>query len=161
MAVASRWLQGMAALGLLIAGCADDPQRQILDHVNMRTQREVAYAGGVKWSLGDRGDCTTFALHNLDALRSRGIPAAAWIVWDQRGAGHAVVVSGDQVLDSHYRHIKTREALSRIGYRFRFALTDSEVADLVRGYNPGVGGQSIAEQGAPAPGSGLLHGRRV
>ncbi len=124
-------------LGLLIAGCADDPQRQILDHVNMRTQREVTYAGGVKWSLGDRGDCTTFALHNLEALRSRGIAATAWIVWDNLGQAHAVVVSGDQVLDSHYRHIKTRAALEKIGYRFRFPVTDGLVADLVRNCNPG------------------------
>ena len=105
----------------------------------MRTQNEVVFTYGVKWSLGDRGDCTTFALPNLEALRSRGIEASAWVVWDDRGQAHAVVVSGDQVLDSHYRRLKTREALEKIGYRFRFPLPDALVADLVRRCNPGAG----------------------
>lgn len=127
-------------LSVLMAGCADDPQRQVLDHVNMRTQREVTFTGGVKWSLGQKGDCTTFALHNLQALKARGIPAAAWIVWDNLGQAHAVVVSGDMVLDNHYRHIMTRGALEKIGYRFRFPLSDEVVALLVRNLNPGVSG---------------------
>ncbi len=124
-------------VGLLITGCAVDPRREMLDQVNLQTQREVAFVGGIKWSLGDKGDCTTFALHNLQALRARGAPATAWIVWDNRGEAHAVVVSGEVVLDSHYRHIKTKAWLEKIGYRFRFPLSDSLVAELVRTTNPG------------------------
>jgi hypothetical protein len=135
--LAGRWVPRTAALLLLISGCADDPRRQILDHVNRLTQREITFVDGVKWSQGDRGDCTTFALHNLEALRSRGIPAAAWIVWDDQGRDHAVVISGAQVLDSHYGHIKTRGELEKIGYRFRFPLTDRQVAGLVRSADPG------------------------
>lgn len=135
----------MSLLGLLIAGCAIDPQRQLIDQVNAHTQRDVAYAGGVKWSLGDKGDCTTFALHNLRALRAQGLPATAWLVWDEVGDSHAVVVSGDSVLDSRYRRVETRQALEQIGYRFRFPLTDREVSDLVRDFNPRTGAASIGK----------------
>jgi hypothetical protein len=51
-----------------------------------------------------------------------------------------VVVSGEQVLDSHYRRVQSRRALEALGYRFRFPLTDDLVASLVRTTNPGFSG---------------------
>lgn len=98
-----------------------DPMENQLDAINMRTQREITYASAPRWVDGPRGDCSVFALHNAHALERAGLPAHFWAVTTEDGGLHAVVVSGDWVLDQRYLHVQRRADLERHGYHF---LTD-------------------------------------
>jgi hypothetical protein len=97
-----------------------DPLELALDRIQVRTQHEIVYGKGPRWRDGPTGDCTTFAVHNQRAVKALGLPAEIWIVHDEKDEVHAVVVSGKDVLDSRFQHIKRRQALVRLGYHFLF-----------------------------------------
>ena len=100
-----------------------DPLEYELDRVNVRTHHELTYGPGPKWQDARVGDCTTFAVHNQHAVKALGLPAEIWIVRDEKDEIHAVVVSGKDVLDSRFTHVKRRKALVRLGYEFMFKVT--------------------------------------
>jgi len=97
-----------------------DPIEFALDRVQVHTQHAIRYGEGPRWQDGRVGDCTTFAVHNHRAVKALGLPADIWIVRDEKDEIHAVVVSGKDVLDSRFKHLKRRKALVRLGYEFMF-----------------------------------------
>jgi predicted transglutaminase-like cysteine proteinase len=104
-------------------GMSWDPIEYVLDRVNVRTQHELSYGPGPRWQDARVGDCTTFAVHNHRAVKALGLPSEIWIVRDEKDEIHAVVVSGKDVLDSRFVHVKRRKALERLGYEFMFKVT--------------------------------------